>query len=138
MNPSELAIEVAVALGYTWMRPAKRDDIRVLAPPADHDAREWLVLATGKETIAVDAYRWVPKFDIDWSVTGPLIERFGFTVWKVEDLHGLGSGPEWRATHETCCDPGLGAESGATPLEAVCKLIVLLHEAGRIKDGVLV
>lgn len=79
----------------------------------------------------------VPRFDLSWNDTGPLIERFGLMVWRVNNEHGEMNWlhtPEtaWRATHATCCEPGLGAEEGPAPLIAVCKLIVSLAAAGKL------
>lgn len=66
----------------------------------------------------------IPRYDTDWSATGPLIERNSFAL----DLREAG----WAATALTRLDDEVGlaipyeVEFGATPLVAVCKLIVAL------------
>lgn len=75
-----------------------------------------------------------PRYDIDWSTTGPLIDRFKITLqWD-----GLG----WHACEmdahrgvEGTSEPwhdGLYAD-GETSLEAVCNLILQLHAAGKLR-----
>lgn len=77
----------------------------------------------------------VPRYGTDWSATGPLIERYKIQVWHQEDplaeILGPLDGP-WRATHEVCASPDLGACTGPTPLIAVCNLILALKEAGKL------
>jgi hypothetical protein len=66
----------------------------------------------------------IPRYDTDWSATGPLIERYGITLDHQDDDGTL---PDyWRAKR-----PGFTAETGH-PLIAVCYLILALHEAGKL------
>ena len=60
----------------------------------------------------------VPRYDTDWSATGPLIERVGVSV-EVAD-------GEWIALVAPF------AAAGPTPCVAVCKLIIALGEAGML------
>lgn len=69
--------------------------------------------------------RQIPRYDTDWSATGPLIEKFGIGV----DLRGAG----WAASKfpDDFSWPGL-VEVSAAPLVAVCNLILTLKNAGKL------
>jgi hypothetical protein len=71
----------------------------------------------------------VARYDVSWFATGPLIERYGFATWLVP-ANVLGPA-EWRACLESTDE---GSFSGPTLLVAVCKLIVALSEAGKLKS----
>lgn len=80
--------------------------------------------------------RWVSRpsvyrYDTDWSATGPLIERFGIMVEPdhPDDL-GRSGFKGWYALREH--DTPILDATGATPLEAVCRLILALAEAGKL------
>lgn len=71
--------------------------------------------------------RWawieVPRFDTDWSATGPLIEKYGITVSK-SSVNNL-----WTARQaESVADWGIAT----TPLAAVCSLILRLAKEGKL------
>jgi len=80
---------------------------------------------------SVDSYADVPRYDTDWSATGPLIERFKF--WLVWDEHPQLWTAHWgqfrAAEHGGEWD---GEAEDATPLLAVCALILALAEAGKL------
>jgi hypothetical protein len=72
----------------------------------------------------------VARYDTDWAVTGPLIERYGLTV-----IAGKDGGPH-------ACQEGHGQgkwfhlepyEDGPAPLVAVCRLILALKAAGKLE-----
>ena len=65
----------------------------------------------------------IPDYDTDWSATGPLIERYGILLEPPQVV----AASFWRARVP------FFMESGATPLEAVCKLILALHAAGKLR-----
>lgn len=76
-----------------------------------------------------------PRYDTDWSATGPLIEKYGLTLAKREDAE------EWLAApRQSYLDEHDGYLAyvtrpfalGPTPLLAVCNLIFLLKEAGKL------
>jgi len=73
-----------------------------------------------------------PHYDIDWNATGPLIEKYGITLGPAprseEDAP-----PWWRATPRSALCAGYTTQLGPTPLEAVCRLILELHKAGKLK-----
>lgn len=73
----------------------------------------------------------VPKFDVDWAATGPLIERFVSYIEKLSD-EGTATmyGARWWSPEFGEMDDII--ETGPTILVAVCNLIVALHEAGRL------
>jgi hypothetical protein len=76
----------------------------------------------------VDSYADIPRYDTDWSATGPLIEKYGICLDK---------GPDWAAFPR---EPFIFSDDverpcvvhAATPLIAVCFLILALKEAGKL------
>jgi hypothetical protein len=72
------------------------------------------------ELAIVGQKRPVPRYDEDWSATGPLIEKYGLALHP-----GLP-----RAA--TDADQRLAGE-GDTYLIAVCHLILALHAAGKLE-----
>ena len=75
----------------------------------------------------------IPKYDTSWSATGPLIERYHFSLsyiltdctycvyaWQAYDA-GPVSEREWGY--------------GDTPLLAICNLILKLAKEGKIHEG---
>jgi hypothetical protein len=105
-----LHVRVAEALGWVDMRPRSEDGL-------------W-----GGQAPDV-SWPWTspPRYDTDWSATGPLIEKYGIRVELTGPvvIHPIG---KWRA------DYGFGEHDGfgATPLLAVCNLILALKDAGKL------
>jgi len=74
----------------------------------------------------------VPRYDIDWSVTGPLIERYAISIHHLDypDHNGwfaswrTGAGKRWKST------PAGARPPCKTPLQAVCQMIIALKELG--------
>lgn len=77
----------------------------------------------------------IPRYDTDWSATGPLIEKYRFATWTAGPLHDLVCESDemlWRCNSD---DRGLqqeGSEVGATPLIAACNLILALATEGKL------
>lgn len=110
MSEKPLHVRVAEALGQDLAREHKWDK----AP----EGYRGCVLCGATASWQED-YRepCVTEYDIDWSATGPLIERFGIRLY-----------PGWAAGISD------GQPSGwyDTPLLAVCHLILALHAAGKL------
>jgi hypothetical protein len=75
----------------------------------------------------------VPAFDTDWRATGPLVERYGIGVGPVRYFGGEKDGQhtgEWYA----CAGWYDERENhrGATPLFAICNLILALAREGKL------
>lgn len=70
-------------------------------------------------------WRAVPRYDTDWAATGPFIERFGIDVTQV------GVPVKEYGWHAEVFGEGLGG--GATPLVAICNLLLVLHAAGKLE-----
>lgn len=77
----------------------------------------------------------MPRYDTDWAATGPLIEKYGI------DINHFGDGNpadcadpmSWFARHERR-EWGTWDEcEAATPLLAVCALILLLKSLGELE-----
>lgn len=88
--------------------------------------------------IVGEAAKEIPRYDTDWSATGPLIEKYGITLMKAWP----DSPDPWHA----CTESHYGAfnvghshqcefiNAGLqTPLVAVCNLILALAEAGKLE-----
>ncbi len=130
MTEKMLHVRVAGALGWAELE---------FLPPKNSmnmdDKGSWVGYTA---PAVIGEKREVPRYDTDWSATGPLIERYRIQVWHQEDdphlaeIFGEQPGGDWRATHAACACPGLGAAIGETPLIAVCRLIVSLKEAGKL------
>lgn len=127
MNETPLYVRVAEALGWQDVRLAGG----LLSPMAScYDGRPpGQVVIIGRPTEGIEK---VPRYDLEWSATGPLIEKYRLTLWshtKADEEAGVGSGwycnsvePQWRWT--SC--------KGDTALEAVCEYLLLLKEAGKL------
>lgn len=72
----------------------------------------------------------IPRYDLDWSATGPLVEKYALDLWYVAKsvIHPHAT---WRAT----CEHAEGSEEDSTPLLAICNLILALHAAGKLKEA---
>lgn len=75
--------------------------------------------------------REVFHYDTDWSVTGPLIEKFKIGVGVPDNEHLIASCGEWYAISPHNYEDG-PQEYGETPLIAICRLILALKEAGKL------
>jgi hypothetical protein len=112
-----LHVRIAEALGWSALR---------ILPTTDH----WIgnSPATGHGKIRYPFTGSVPFYDLDWSATGPLIEKYGIGLEKNTRTH------RWTAwftrTNET--DEEAISDSCDTPLIAACNLILALKEAGKL------
>jgi hypothetical protein len=70
--------------------------------------------------------KMVPRYDTDWSETGPLIEWFRLSPHPLEKSSAWGAG--WWDPDEFY----ERVEAGPTLLIAVCELILALHTAGKL------
>jgi hypothetical protein len=72
----------------------------------------------------------VPRYDTDWAATGPLIEKYGISV-RLSPFPTDAALP-WVAWAGATDVTGRLRERGPTPLIAVCNLILLLKESGKL------
>ena len=112
-----LHVQVAEALGWRGLRVCGGDD---------RGCADWVGAEPGQPLDFSgddgDASGHVPRYDTDWSATGPLIEKYGVASWI--DPQGI-----WHAISL----PSSGEHrDGDTPLEAVCSLLLALHKAGKL------
>jgi uncharacterized protein DUF2591 len=116
VSEKPLHVRVAEALGWTELR--KVGGILI----ADNWAG-WppgalpLVGQPRPEAIA-------PRYDTDWSATGPLIEKYGIGIQR-DGLEGF-----WMAWVN---GKSPTQSEDETPLVAVCYLILALKEAGKLE-----
>lgn len=137
-----------IALDRTLMGPILTDmekplHVRVaealgcVPEPFDNRQLGWLCqcldFVHGDEEFEGSDRCWVKDYDTDWSATGPLIEKYGITL--------VNEGPTWHACGR---DDHKGIEMTAggwhdgpvvyqeTPLLAVCNLILILKETGKL------
>lgn len=144
-----LHVQVAEALGWTEVvhfTPTTSSVIAPVwagAPPKGYE--HWKHGITEADFLHMShggpERRTIPRYDTDWSATGPLLERFG--IASAPSPHGyryrigVTEGPEiayWPAggydsTHE-CWD---WEALGATRLIAACNLLVELAAAGKLE-----
>lgn len=137
-----LHVLVAEAIGYRWLVPAQTDPslhprVRYLASPPDAErliAMRHSRPASGDEppaygldesTLGMRLPR-VPRFDIDWSATGPLIERLriGLRCLDPRESRGLPPAGYWCA--EWPFEFVMAYSYAAAPLIAACEAIVAM------------
>ena len=76
--------------------------------------------------------RWpLRHYDTDWSVTGPLIEKYGVLLYRGDYGWNAYAG-EVRECLEELYLPGDDFATGPAPLVAACNLILALHAAGKL------
>lgn len=102
MTEKPLHVKVAEALGWS-----RSDSVGV-----SDDGRWWSPIC--------------PRYDTDWSATGPLIERYEIHLFS--ERH-TGTGVTWEAERPL----GEVTGYGSTPLIAVCNLLLALHDAGKLR-----
>jgi hypothetical protein len=104
VSEKPLHVEVAEALGY---------EVKFNVDPAG-SMDSWEMR---------ECVQWVlvPRYDLDWSATGPLIEKYGICQY-------LNCG----AWHSYTASDGDDCGDGATPLESLCRLILALGKAGKL------
>lgn len=76
-----------------------------------------------------------PRYDTDWSATGPLVEKYGLTLAKCEDQEVWLAAPRQEYLDESAGYLAYASRpfmQGETPLIAVCNLILALKEAGKL------
>ena len=134
MTEKPLHVRVAEALGWEWFHFV---DKSFLLPPFAHKQHEYGSWERGLcENPQWDITQWftsknhlaIPRYDTDWSATGPLIERHEITCITPypERLPN-----KWTARHGRPAEEFLEAY-GPTPLIAVCNLLLALKEAGKL------
>lgn len=137
MSAKPLHVQVAEALGWTETHLEQHGGKD--GTPAWYGTRP----ADDHVYAALDA-RWfgVPRFDTDWSATGPLIERFGISILTTKDEHPVAY--VWGENHYAVLEfndltidgHGCPAVEDETTLGAVCCLILTLHTNGKLhRDG---
>lgn len=121
-NPEPLHVQVAEALG---------------CKPDFYDGRWWCHCGDSVTRVPVHGYAFdcgLRHYDTQWSAAGPLVEKYVTTLVRddVPDCWIAYSDEMWDDTtekHDAGCDI---AARGATALEAVCRLILALKEAGKL------
>ena len=112
-----LHVRVAEALGWWRIEPGISSKNRMRPDPCGC----WMGVRIGE-----DGHGWsehLPHYDTDWAATGPLIEEYAVELLAVD-------GKYWRAFLDLNFGP---VGKGSTPLSAVCNLILVLAEAGKLK-----
>jgi hypothetical protein len=125
----ELYVQVAEALGWTDIQPCGN----IMLPDSSfYDGRPpGAVVIIGWPQ---EGRRIVPRYDIDWSATGPILERLGIGVqlqgrWSTSGV----AKQEWVAEAHWPTYQARYVEFGPTPQIAVCNLILDLARAGRME-----
>lgn len=116
MSQKPLHVQVAEALG--WYECSEGGKVGIWAGHLDQFGKD----ATGSDYRYWD-FRTIPRYDTDWSATGPLIERFQINLFHVGRLG-------WRAYMAS--DRADEARMDTEPLRAVCNLILALKASGKL------
>ncbi len=128
-----LHVRVAEALGWTELVESHSPPMWLGRLPTglDMPGTNFVASIDRQNRIVTIGSGSVPRYDTDWSATGPIIERLRVHVGPV-GFHR----PPWEAFKLMGEDQEDEAYSapGQTPLGAVCDLLLLLHEAGRLAD----
>lgn len=121
MTEKPLHVRVALALGW-----------RLAVHPCLKYGDWWWEPGQEDAATSDDA---LPRYDTDWSATGPLIERFKVCLdaparlCDAPDKHDC---LKWKAGENSANDDALEL-TGDTPLLATCNLILALSEAGKLQ-----
>jgi hypothetical protein len=126
MLDKPLHVQVAEALGWTYLGPSEVEGEWEGEPPPGTSIWDRIPRR-------LDQHIGVPRYDTEWSATGPLIEEYGI------ELARGGFGPDdlpWLAAEHVCSDHDHNVSQpcgmGPTPLIAVCNLILALKAAGKL------
>lgn len=127
-----LHVKVAEALGYTKV---KREGASWYGRPYPAD-QFWAGLDLK------GGWYGVPRYDTDWSATGPLIKEYEIIIMPTNNERESGpwvafqwwdreffryDEPDWLVL-----DGSGKVYAGPTPLVAVCNLLLALHAAGKL------
>lgn len=125
----EKPLHVRVAEALSWTNLRQRQTLQQV-----WIGGEWVtpVRSSGWEGNASGSEHFasVPYYDTDWSATGPLIEWLGIDVGTLAP----GLIDKWWA-YRYQQGGGRLERFGATPLLAVCHLLLALAEAGKLSRG---
>ncbi len=130
-----LHVRVATALGYDTRDASVRDCrgqcVHSVSDSSNfprhdnrHDHIRWEYYKRFEYEPSDGDWYDCPRYDTDWSATGPLIEALSLS------LDMFMSPVEWVASYGGGYDQGSHHGRATTPLAAVCVLIEALHAAG--------
>jgi hypothetical protein len=122
MSDKPLHVRVAEALGWTDCLPFEAWGVV--------DPEHWVGTPPGWTYTVADIGKSTepPRYDTDWSATGPLIERLGIHI-EPDACHE----PEWLAFVLHGDEQfSVSEATQPTPLLAVCHCILALKEAGKL------
>lgn len=130
MTDKPLHVQVAEALG--WQRCYLKVEFTALEM---YKSDDWRGFPPGRSVVSEgSSLVEIPRYDLDWAVTGPLIEKYGILVGKFPPYTFDG---KWYACLPGSESPYVQAEAHApTPLVAVCNLILQLHKTGKLTTTV--
>lgn len=133
MSEKPLYVRVAEALGWQDIENCGG----LMIPQASHHCGRppGQVVIIGKPE---EGRKRIPRYDLDWSVTGPLIERLDVSFGR-----GGAEGAEvfaWIGRITFANDVAVEANvdwtlaTGPTRLVAVCNVILAMHAAGKLES----
>ena len=120
-----LHVQVAEALG--WQDIQSRGDILAIWASGYGGRPPGIVPIIGQ---TAELHPWIPRYDLEWSATGPLIEKYEIWLrcekciwwaWSLIEMSGIAPKPRFE-------------EHGDTPLLAICKLILTLKADGKLEN----
>lgn len=121
-----LHVRVAISIGWTDLRPARQfSDEEYVPHPSGKAPEAWYGHYDGDRGDEV----LVPRFDTDWSATGPLIEEYKINLAPPvpDSIALIPEHQQWVARSVQQEDETfIFGATGNTPLMAVCNLLLLV------------
>lgn len=148
MNDKPIHVQVAEALGRK--RPSEEGRCDACGWPVVEEGGQgcWPSNCSMRPIPKGDSRADAPaRYDLDWSATGPLVEKYGINVVNFlshQDIRYWWA--DWRGEEKACptCDHrtheeirsaeifGVEPKYESTPLLAICNLIIALGKAGKL------
>jgi len=134
MDEKPLHVRVAEVLGWSDLKAMELVPSGIAQwwgkPPDDWVRQNGLFVGDidreGRRVTLTPNYGLVPRYDTDWSATGPLIVLYGIDLYRREK--GTRT-PYWRAI---LCGDASDSGDDDEPLVAVCRAIIAAAEQGRL------
>lgn len=121
-----LHVRVAEALGAHCHYTKPTDPCGACGNEGPHGGWEVTGWGHGADFDPIAFDNDVPRYDTDWSATGPLIEKYGISLTGPPPSE---PGSQWVAYVE---DDHEAQSGNRSPLIAVCNLILALKGAGKL------
>lgn len=120
-----LHVQVAEALGWTDCDATAKSWPWEFTDPPDERVVTGLGIPPGRSS-----RMGIPHYDTDWSATGPLIEKYGISVYLADGMWSAQIG-DYNDPLESLAVTHSGDQK--RPLVVVCELLMLMAATGKLK-----